>query len=75
MKDREIRPGSGPAPESGMGGAADAGAGGGHPASRARVPREAAVPGTEPGDASVERRRRDDPSYRGPERRIARQGA
>jgi hypothetical protein len=75
MKDREKGRGSGPVPESGMGGANDAGAGGGHPASRSRVPLDSAVPGSEPGDASVERRRREDPAYRGPERRIARQGA
>jgi hypothetical protein len=63
----------GPAPESAMGGASDAGASGGHPASRASVNREQALPDQAPGDAAIERRRAADPSYRGPERRLARQ--
>jgi hypothetical protein len=60
-----------PAPESGMGGAGDAGAHGRHPASH-----PAASPRPEPavGDAAIERRHHHDQSYRGPERRQGRQG-
>ena len=65
----------GPAPESAMGGASDAGASGGHPASRAAVDRDRATPDRATGDAPVERRRRIDSSYRGPERRLGRQPA
>ena len=65
----------GPAPESAMGGASDAGASGGHPASRAAVDRDRAAPDQASGDAAVERRRRVDPAYRGPERRLGRQPA
>lgn len=63
-----------PAPESGMGGASDMGAHGGHPASAPELKREHRSPEPEaaPGDAPVERRRGPDPSYRGEERRIAR---
>ena len=60
-----------PLPESGMGGASDMGAGGGHPI---RSPQHREGRPHEPdnvvGDASYERRRRDDPAYQGPERRI-----
>ncbi len=61
-------------PESGMGGASDSGAGGGHPASRADAAREGRSPDPleTPGDADIERRRGPDPSYAGPERRIGR---
>ena len=64
---------SDPLPESGMGGAADAGASGGHPASAPVLAQEhrPAAPDDVPGDAAIERRHRHDPSYRGPERRIA----
>ncbi len=61
----------GPAPESAMGGASDAGASGGHPASRASVDRSRATPDQAPGDVPIERRRAPDPGYRGPERRLA----
>lgn len=61
-------------PDAGMGGASDFGAHGGHPASVPAMKQEgrSARPEDAPGDAAVERRRRVDPSYRGPERRIAR---
>jgi hypothetical protein len=59
----------GPLPESGMGGASDAGAHGKHPASAARLDRSP-LPEDVPGDAAIERRRQHDPNYRGPERRI-----
>jgi hypothetical protein len=64
----------GPPPESAMGGAADAGAHGRHPASAPAMAREHRPAGPEdvPGDAAIERRRRLDPAYRGPERRLAR---
>ena len=55
-------------PESGMGGASDAGAHGMHPASAARVPYP--LPDDAPGDAAIERRHRHDPGYTGPERRL-----
>jgi hypothetical protein len=55
-------------PESGMGGASDAGAHGVHPASAARVPRP--LPDEAPGDAPIERRHHHDESYTGPERRM-----
>jgi hypothetical protein len=61
-------------PESGMGGASDMGAAGGHPASRVDAMREglSPYPLEGPGDADIERRHRQDPNYTGPERRIAR---
>jgi hypothetical protein len=63
-----------PLPESGMGGASDFGAHGGHPASSPESAREGrpAAPDRAPGDAAVERRRHLDPGYAGPERRIGR---
>jgi hypothetical protein len=61
-------------PESGMGGAADAGAHGNHPASAAKLENRSARPEDAPGDAAVERRHSADPGYRGPERRIGRRG-
>ena len=63
-----------PLPESGMGGASDAGAHGKHPASAARLERGSARPEDAPGDAAVERRRGRNESYDGPERRIGRSG-
>jgi hypothetical protein len=54
-------------PESGMGGASDAGAHGLHPASAAKL--ENPRPEDVPGDAAIERRRNRDPNYQGPERR------
>jgi hypothetical protein len=67
-------PQPGPAPESGMGGASDMGAHGRHPVSAPEMKRERRSPDPDaaPGDAPIERRRRQDPSYRGEERRIAR---
>jgi hypothetical protein len=64
---------SDPPPESGIGGAADAGASGGHPASAPVLAQEhrPAAPDDVPGDAAIERRHRHDPNYRGPERRIS----
>lgn len=61
-------------PESAMGGAADAGAHGRHPASSPAMAREHRPAGPEdvPGDAAIERRHHLDPQYRGPERRLAR---
>ena len=61
-------------PESAMGGAADAGAHGRHPASAPAMAREhrPASPEDVPGDAAIERRHHLDPEYRGPERRLAR---
>ncbi len=61
-----------PRPESGMGGASDMGAHGGHPAGSADARREGRSPRPEDasGDAIIERRRGEDPAYRGPERRI-----
>jgi hypothetical protein len=56
-----------PRPDSGMGGAGDAGAHGRHPASGGGAP-----PDEPRGDAPVERRRRLDPSYGGMERRRGR---
>jgi hypothetical protein len=49
-----------------MGGASDSGAHGRHPASDPRAPARA---DEFTGDAAIERRRRHDPSYAGPERR------
>ena len=65
---------TGPAPESGMGGASDSGAHGRHPASAPELAREhrPSDPESVPGDAAIERRRRQDVGYTGPERRIAR---
>jgi hypothetical protein len=58
-------------PESGMGGASDSGAHGGHPASAAKLDPRSARPEDAPGDAAIERRHhRDDSNYAGPERRI-----
>jgi hypothetical protein len=59
-------------PESGMGGASDAGAHGMHPASAAQVKHP--LPDEAPGDAAIERRRHHDANYRGPERRIGAAG-
>jgi hypothetical protein len=61
-------------PESGMGGASDSGAHGGHPASALGLTREhrSPLPERAPGDAPIERRRRAQPDYAGPERRIGR---
>jgi len=56
-------------PESGMGGASDAGAHGMHPASAARL-EGSPLPEDAPGDAPIERRRHRDQDYPGPERRI-----
>ncbi|HET6778048.1 MAG TPA: hypothetical protein VFH26_04115 [Gemmatimonadales bacterium] len=61
-------------PESGMGGASDAGAHGNHPASAARLDERSARPENAPGDAAVERRHETDPHYDGPERRMGRKG-
>ena len=61
-------------PESGMGGAVDAGAHGNHPASAAKLENRSARPEDASGDAAVERRHNADPGYRGPERRIGRRG-
>jgi hypothetical protein len=60
-------------PESGMGGASDMGAGGGHPASRsdALLEGRSPFPLEAPGDADIERRHHHDPNYKGPERRVA----
>ena len=60
-----------PLPESGMGGASDAGAHGKHPAS-AKLDPATAGPENAPGDPAVERRQRLDQNYSGPERRLAR---
>jgi hypothetical protein len=57
--DREL-------PDSGMGGASDSGAHGRHPASDPRAPARA---DEFTGDAAIERRRRHDQPYHGPERR------
>jgi hypothetical protein len=61
-----------PLPESGMGGASDAGAHGKHPASSAKVHNP--TPDDAVGDAAIERRRRHDPNYGGPERRMGAMG-
>lgn len=63
-----------PLPESGMGGASDAGAHGKHPASAAKLDETSARPEDAPGDAAIERRHGVDRNYSGPERRIARAG-
>jgi hypothetical protein len=72
--DTTDRDPTGPAPESAMGGASDMGAHGRHPASAPEMKQEhrSTDPDAAPGDAPIERRRRQDPSYRGEERRIAR---
>jgi hypothetical protein len=64
----------GPPPESGMGGASDMGTHGRHPVSSPAMAREGRSPEPEaaPGDAPIERRRRQDPAYTGVERRIGR---
>jgi hypothetical protein len=56
-------------PESAMGGAADAGAHGLHPASATKLDRSP-LPDDAPGDAAIERRQHRDSDYRGPERRV-----
>jgi hypothetical protein len=56
-------------PESGMGGASDAGAHGTHPASATRV-EGSPLPDDAPGDVPIERRHHHDAKYNGPERRI-----
>ena len=56
-------------PESGMGGASDAGAHGKHPASAAKV-QGSPLPDDVLGDAAVERRHHRDSNYRGTERRM-----
>jgi hypothetical protein len=56
-------------PESAMGGAADAGAHGPHPASAAKLDRSP-LPDDAPGDAAIERRTHRDANYQGPERRL-----
>jgi hypothetical protein len=61
-------------PESGMGGASDAGAHGIHPASAAKLEGRSALPDDVPGDAAIERRHHRDPNYNGPERRIGAAG-
>lgn len=64
-----------PLPESGVGGASDAGAHGKHPASAAKLEERSARPEDVPGDSAIERRhRQDDPNYNGPERRLGRSG-
>ena len=63
-----------PPPESGMGGASDAGAHGKHPASAAKLGPTSVRPEDAAGDAVVERRRARDSNYTGPERRLARMG-
>ncbi|MBA3260819.1 MAG: hypothetical protein H0T68_15310 [Gemmatimonadales bacterium] len=70
----DLPPPAGPPPEPAMGGAGDFGAHGGHQASSPAMKREhrAAEPDRVPGDAAIERRHRLDPSYSGPERRLAR---
>jgi hypothetical protein len=70
----EPRRAAGPPPESGMGGASDFGAHGGHQASSPAMKREHRPAGPEdvPGDAAIERRHGANPSYQGPERRLAR---
>ena len=65
---------SDPLPESGMGGASDAGAHGKHPASAAKLDESSARPENAPGDAAVERRHGHAASYKGPERRLGRSG-
>jgi hypothetical protein len=59
-----------PLPESGMGGAAGAGAHGTHPASAAKLEDRSPLPEDVPGDPAIERRRHQDADYQGPERRI-----
>ena len=67
MRDPDPSNSSEPLPESGMGGASDAGAHGRHPASHPYAPPRAddAI-----GDAAIERRHHHDASYQGPERRL-----
>ena len=62
-----------PRPEGAMGGANDAGAGGGHPVSSAEAAREgrSPLPDEAPGDSTIERRRGHRSGYDGPERRIS----
>jgi hypothetical protein len=57
-------------PESGMGGASDAGAHGKHPASAVKIEGRSPLPEDAPGDAAIERRHHPDPNYNGPERRL-----
>jgi hypothetical protein len=63
-----------PLPESGLGGASDAGAHGKHPASAAKLDNTSARPEDAPGDSPIERRHGLDQNYSGPERRLARSG-
>jgi hypothetical protein len=74
MDDSRRQPRTDPAPESAMGGASDMGAHGRHPVSSPALKHERRSPDPDaaPGDPPIERRRRQDPSYRGEERRIAR---
>jgi hypothetical protein len=74
MDDTRPQPPPDPAPESGMGGASDMGAHGRHPASAPEMKHEHRPPDPDaaPGDVPIERRRRQDPSYRGEERRVPR---
>jgi hypothetical protein len=67
------RPSEAP-PESGLGGAGDVAAHGGHQAASSAPEREHRPPDPDrgPGDAGVERRQGADPAYTGPERRLAR---
>ena len=60
--------------ESAMGGAADSGAHGTHPASSPAASREGRSPQPDraPGDAAIERRHGPSRDYHGPERRIGR---
>lgn len=63
-----------PLPDSALGGASDAGAHGKHPASGIKIEGRSARPEDAPGDAAIERRRRQDINYDGPERRLGRSG-
>ena len=58
---------SDPLPESGMGGASDAGAHGRHPASDPDAPPFADIA---EGDVAIERRHHHDENYHGPRRRL-----
>lgn len=62
-----------PRPEGAMGGANDAGAGGGHPVSSGEAAREgrSPLPDEARGDSTIERRRAHRSDYDGPERRIS----
>ncbi len=71
--DKDSNPEDARLPESAMGGASDFGAHGGHPAAHPEQRLEGRSPNPDdvPGDAAYERRRHQDPSYSGPERRLA----